>query len=179
MMKWSFIINLQGQSLSSNPNFYLYNEGKDTIHFSAPDFKGLIVPKVAILDSIQIDGKGAKEIVFSRTLEGYISKHGGTFDIDEDIKEQKIEIWNLDTKQLLFEAKKYYSLHFNRFLAYAHLKRQKGHHFYSYELQINKQGEIQISNLISSETVLPDHSPGTYHFDGVRFVRFKDSSKID
>ena len=178
-IKWSLLANLQAQSLSSNPYYYIYNQGKDTIHFSTPDFKGLMVPKLAILDSIQINGKGAKEIVFSRSFEGYINKHGGTFDIDEEFRQNIIEIWNLDTKQQIFQAVKYYSLHFNRFLAFGDLKREKGYHFYSYELHIDEKGEIQLSNLISSENILPDHNLGTYSFDGERYIHVKDSSKID
>ena len=67
-----------GQLVLNNPNYYVYNGSKDTIYLtklssqSEPSsFRPR--PTTKIVDTIQIDGLGAKEVVFERHYEGEIS----------------------------------------------------------------------------------------------------------
>jgi hypothetical protein len=153
---------------------YVYNNYKDTIQFSRfktkdkeignnPSFGFCDEPK--IIDSIQIDGIGRKEIVFYRFCRFTNSQHGGSFDIDEKIEIGKYEIWNLDTKTLIFEAIDYIKNKFNRFRA--GMEQSKGTEFYKYDLKIDSNGVITIKNSkqnASNFTLKPDKEEGVYRF---------------
>lgn len=189
----SFCLQAQNKDTLTN-HFFIYNNGKDTIHFNKMNTHGFCTQFSTIIkDSIQIDGKGSKELVFYRSYFCQVSEHGGTFDIDENTSLSKYEIWNLDTKEMLFETITLYSSNFNRFEAYRSPSHLKGSEFYSCSFTIDSLGVISISNFKSNndikevkwstikkkgkeETVveeLPYNSPfhgsqtikeGTYHF---------------
>jgi|GEM_PF-4982455 len=54
-------------------------------------------------DSIQIDGKGSKEIIFSRKIIGAVNIDMNTYVEYTKYQLEKVEIWNIDTKQLYWD----------------------------------------------------------------------------
>lgn len=101
---------LQLNSLLSNPDYYVYNNSKDTLYLTKIDvsknetFWDRPLKTSKIIDTIQIDGIGSKEIVFERTYSGTSRIIMQAWQSKEDTKIHKYEIWNIDTKTLLFEA---------------------------------------------------------------------------
>lgn len=163
---------------------YIYNNHKDTItltnvntgYFNNCD-------NVKIIDSIQIDGKGSKELVFFRHCSGFYDDHGGTFDMDESTSIGKYEIWDIDAKKLLFEAVNYYKFVYNNSFLYSGGKRDmhiqgKGFYNYTYSFVIDMKGKITIKdiktnnlkdpdkadNSLSSSLPAPDHQQGVYNY---------------
>lgn len=138
---------------STKPNahikdIYVYNNSNDTIYLSKINScKFCWCDTLRIVARVQIDSIGSKEIVFLRNCNGFTSEHGGTFDIDESINITKYEIWNLDSKKMIFDAVSSYKSDFNKFQAYSTPKHKKGKESYSYEFKINANGQITISNV--------------------------------
>lgn len=131
-----------------NQDYYVYNNLKDTIHLGKIH-DGWVLPcdNLKIIDTIQIDGVGAKEIIFFRKCHVFAGGHGGTFDIEESIEISKYEIWNLATKQMIFDAINFYKSNYERFVARSIPSRVKGFETYSYDFNIDSTGKITISNL--------------------------------
>lgn len=160
-------------SLYDNRPNYIYNNSKDTIQLSSVDSSyGLCQctpPK--IISAIQIDQKGAKEIVFYRKCfiknEFYQSSYRQT--INTTLK--KYEIWNLDTKQLLFEARTYYKSHFDGIHPDPATvpRNQKSIRHYQYHFTINKKGKIKIKQLRGKLKVLAKIKEGTYLFKNGKY----------
>lgn len=132
-----------------NQNIYLYNNQQDTIYLSKINIGNFCNCDLKITDSVQIDGVGAKELVFFRSCKGSINEHGGTFDIDENTQLSKYEIWNLDTKEMLFEVITSYLSDYNRFNVYSEIRHVKGFEFSTCEFKIDSAGSITISNVKS------------------------------
>ncbi len=139
----------QSQSLlGAFRNIYVYNEGRDTLFLSQINAGEIhSCDTLRVTNSIQIDGLGSEELVLHRTCSGFTSSHGGTFDIEESISISKYEIWNLDTKEMIFEAKYNYHNDYNKFQAYEDPQHKKGVESYSYDLEIDSVGRIIISNV--------------------------------
>jgi hypothetical protein len=142
--------------------FYLYNNSKDTIHLSPMP---CYCDKIKVLRSIQIDEKGANEIVLYRKCSGIIGEHGGTFDISGKYKLGRFEIWNLDTKKLLFEGRNLKKVHYKTFKDYGGgRKKEVG---YKYLFKINKN-RILIKYLnkktIEENNLSLDNEEGVYRF---------------
>ncbi|MGV9003574.1 hypothetical protein [Flavobacterium sp.] len=178
---------------------YVYNNLKDTIQFS--EFEPKITKsggynpstefyeEAKITDSIQIDGIGRKELVFYRFYRFSNSQHGGSFDIDENIEIGKYEVWNLDTKTILFEVINYRKDDFNRFTA-GRIPPEKGTYIYKYNVKIDDLGTITIKKeeieptfikkkknkikLISKnkiKSVKVDSIEGIYKFDSGKYIK--------
>jgi hypothetical protein len=145
---------------------YIYNQSKDTIQLSniAPhELCFCSAPKV--ISEIQIDGKGAKELVFYRTCEINSIFYKCSFPQMSKTIIKKYEIWNLDTKQLLFEAKNYFKSHFkNEIIGFSKQRYERGRRYYQYHFKINKEGNIQIRSLRGKEQAFADNKKGTYTF---------------
>ena len=168
--------------LLKNPAAYIYNNHKDTLNLTKLNLHGFFhCNTIVVFDSIQIDGTGSKEIIFYRNCSSSYGDHGGTFDIEESKEIGKYEIWNLDTKTLLFEAMNYYKFDYSRFIAQASITHQQGIVSYEYDFSIDKKGNITIQNIrnncvnnqkdslvVNSIECRPDHEEGIYIFkDGV------------
>lgn len=137
----------QSQATINYGYSYIYNAGKDTLHFSKILPDGLCLSASTIIkDSIQIDGIGSKEVIFFRNGNCSINEHGGTFDIDENTSVSKFEIWNLDSKKLLFEVITSYQSEFNKFNAYMQPSHLQGYVKFSCNFAIESNGDIKISN---------------------------------
>lgn len=155
-----------------NPDRYVFDQSKDTIQltqaalgqFSSTD-------AIQIFDTIQIDGVGAKEVVFFRHMQGYTNEHGGMFDISDHKEIEKYEIWNLDTKTLLFEAIAFYKNDFDNSFAYGDywgsMREGKGSVTYQYGFAVDERGQVTISHVIHTADCLPDHAEGVYPLGGL------------
>lgn len=142
------------QTFVKKPNIYVYNNLKDTLYLSEINAGQVsLCDTLKIIDTIQVDGFGAKEIVFFRKCNSFNNKHGGSYDISESISLSKYEVWNLDTKQMIFEATNFYNSDFNRFNIYQYPRHIKGNKSYSYEFKIDVNGIITISNLKKNSKV--------------------------
>lgn len=165
---WPFAMLAQSQTMRpADANVYVYNGGKDTLYLKKLDLGRIQLPpgSVTLVKEIQIDGVGAKELVLFRRGVGHTSDHGGSFDIDETKNIGKYEIWNPDTKTLLFEAVSLWSYDYNIFRAsMTPNDRRKGSEKYSYDFIVTDSGEIIIDNFCGSKDVKPDHNIGTYRF---------------
>jgi hypothetical protein len=151
------------------PDHYLFNNTRDTIYLTNEHLGQFTwTDSIKIIDSIQIDGIGSKEIIFNRLMHGYTSSHGGMYDIEDNIVIKKYEIWNLDTKTLLFEAISDYKNDFNNFYAYdfqwGSYRKGQGSENYKYDFIVNKTGQVSISNLRKTMNCKPDHAEGFYKF---------------
>ncbi len=133
---------------------YVYNNTKDTIFFTnfKPRFSALgFDPKVSlcgdikIVDSIQVDGIGRKELVFYFNCTFSNSQHGGTFDIDESVEIGKYEIWNLDTKSAIFEVIDFKRTNFNRFISGQ--PKANGNTCYKSDVTFDDSGTITVKNV--------------------------------
>jgi len=124
---------------------YVYNNQKDTLYLSDMNI-GLSCKckDLQVVDSVQIDGIGSKEIIFYRKCHGKIDEHGATFDASRHVNVSKYEIWNLDTKEMIFEATNFYRSKFDKKL---HHVRTKGKVTWSYDFKIDSTGRIIISKL--------------------------------
>lgn len=134
--------------------YYVYNNSQDSIRLTQiTDRPFSSCNSFEIIDSVQINNKGSKEIVFHRTCILTIRDHGGMFDIVEDGYISKYEIWDLDSKECLFEAVHNYFSAFSRSHGYYPAKWPEvgeGSESYSYDFEIDSLGTIVISNFTSA-----------------------------
>ncbi len=125
---------------------YVYNNQKDTLYLSeinvslSCEFKDL-----QVVDSIQIDGIGSKEIIFFRSYGGKDDKVGSISVSREYVSVSTYEIWNLDTKEKMFEATNFYRSKFDTKNVAG--GRIKGVVYWLYNFRIDDAGKITISNL--------------------------------
>ena len=129
------------------PNYHLFDQNRDTLHFPRPDFGVFTTCAVTLLDSLQIDGSGRAELAFRRTCAGSVSEHGGTFDIEEQTTETRYEVWNLDTRTCLLSVVETYQFDFNRFQIYANPVREHGSVSYHYRVWMDSAGTIGVKFL--------------------------------
>lgn len=161
----------QFQTKTIVPDYYVFNNTKDTIYLTNINLGQFTrTDSMKIVDSIQIDGIGTKEIIFVRYAHGSTNAHGGMFDIEDYRLITKYEIWNLDTKTLLFEAISDYKNIFNNAYAYTFdcgsdsCRQGQGSANYKYDFTVNTNGHIRISNLKNTFDCKPDHAEGSYKF---------------
>lgn len=146
---------------------YIYNHSKDTIFLPDIDTYGLYTcdePK--IVSEIQIDGKGAKEIVFYRKCTSTNTFYISSYAQHTSARIKKYEVWNLDHKTLLFEATNYYKgqsagTRPNRF---RRLKPYKNNLYYQYNFSIDKTGKIEIKHLRGQQKQQVKLQEGVYLF---------------
>lgn len=167
-LKISYIQNIKTPVISIYPKqFYLYNNSKDTIYLKPmPCF----CDKIRVIRSIQIDEKGAKEIILYRKCSGIIEEHGGTFDISGKYKLGTFEIWNLDTKKLLFEGMNLKKVNYKTFKTYGGARKKEIGYKYNFKIKknrliiryVNRRG-IENNNLsLDKEEGLYQFSAGSY-----------------
>jgi hypothetical protein len=128
---------------------YVYNNQQDTIYLSDMNVPLSCQCKdLQVVDSIQIDGVGSKEIIFFRKCGGKDDEQGGTYVTRGYVNVSKYEIWNLDTKEMIFEATSFYKSKFDR----NNLGRNRieGKVSWSYNFSIDDTGTVTISKLKTS-----------------------------
>lgn len=171
-----FITSLQAQTklpflISTCQQCYLYNKEQDTLALSTIDlgkFCSCLPP--VLVDSIQLNGQGAKEVVLFRSCMGSTENHGGTFDISEKKHSDFYEIWNLDTKEMLFKAVSYYFHEYHNFMAYSDPTHKNGIESYAYKFEIDEKGRITISEPSNNPSSIPDKAAGSYSFQNGKYV---------
>lgn len=135
----------QENTVARRHEFIFFNDSKDSILLQPVcGGEGFVRRNSKVADSVQVDGRGAKELVIYRTCSSIISKHGGTFDIDESTSISKYEIWDCENKKMLFDATVEYHSQFNRFNALKMMGHVQGRIKYSSQFQIAKDGSILI-----------------------------------
>ena len=157
------------------PDFYAFNNKRDTIYLTILHLEQFThTDSIKIIDSIQMDGIGSKEIIFVRYAHGNTNAHGGMFDIVDYRAITKYEIWNLDSKTLLFEAIADYKNDFNNSYAYdfqwGSYRKGQGSANYKYDFIVNKTGQVSISNLMNTIDCKPDHPEGSYKLLNGKFT---------
>jgi hypothetical protein len=181
--------------LSVSPNIpcYIYHNNQDTIRFTPLDFPGFSTLVFNLKDSIQIDGAGAKELLFEIRCESNFNDHGGTFDYDEQTACVMYEIWNPDTRQRLFQAIYNYKATANS-RDYSTDYEKNGEESYSYSIKVDKAGKIFISDIkkvekmhvyigpprigtgeitLKKKRLIPDHSAGVYVYSQGKYIKLK------
>lgn len=154
-------------SLYDNRPNYIYNNSKDTIRLSSIDSSSgyCFCDPPKVVSEIQIDKKGAKEIIFHRRCAINNLFYASSFPQKSTTIVKKYEIWNLDTKQLLFEAKNYFKSHYkNETIGFSKKRCERGRRYYQYRFKINKEGNIQIRFLRGKEQAFADNKKGSYIF---------------
>ncbi|KOS06898.1 hypothetical protein AM493_13310 [Flavobacterium akiainvivens] len=161
----------------------VYNNGKDSIQLSNPDLRGFPMCQSAeIVAEVQIDGKGAKEVVVKRSIEWIYMLLGDEFNIREKTDRTVYEVWNVDNKKLLFSAVG--GNHFS-YISHYRLSSAEGAAHYNYDFSINEAGAIAISNVqvsgfpaesgrVSKEYrkfAKPDHKEGIYTFKNGKYSK--------
>lgn len=92
----------QSQNAVLSDATYIYHQGRDTIRFGLNRllYQGWN-ESASIVDSIQIDGLGAKELIILSQGKKEIHNFYGDADNQGKAHFSKYEIWNLDTKRLI------------------------------------------------------------------------------
>jgi hypothetical protein len=130
-----------------------------------------------IYKKVQIDGQGAREIVVKRTFSEVVFGHGGSYDTTVNEIYCVYEIWNLDSKEMLFRSVSYYDTKYNCFCTEGPSDRKtaKGEMSYSYDIGIDDKGAITISNLnLKGGDDFPfrsDHEEGIYTFKDGKYIK--------
>lgn len=159
--------------IKSNPDIYVFNNSKDTIYLTKVELgQWTITQLIKIVDTVQIDGLGSSEIVFVRTVNGETEEHGGMFDISESKTISKYEIWNVDTKTLLFEAVNSFEFDHNRQDARNAIPDSlqgsfgfgKGNCSYMYDFSMDIKGQVIIKNTRNTNNCMADKQEGFYKF---------------
>lgn len=160
-------------TLKRNPDIYVFNNSKDTIYLIKIDLgEFTITESFIIVDTVQIDGLGSSEIVFARTVNGTTKEHGAMFDISESKTISLYEIWNLDTKTLVFEAINSYNYNYNHWDARVAIPDSlqglfdvgKGNFSYTYDFSIDSKGQVIIKNFRNINNCIADKQEGLYKF---------------
>ena len=181
--------------LIAEKRIYIYNHSKDTLKLSTVknigDFTFCLDTEV--FKEISIGNSNERGIVFFSNCKAYTSRHGGMFDFSGEAKLTKYEIWNLKTKELLFEAINSYHFDFKGYYAYGLILAinkngevekntfGEGIYFYQYDFIIDENGRITIKNLesdLSGEVLYefffkPDNEEGVYEFVAGKYKKIE------
>lgn len=166
---------IYGQLLLSNADYYVYNNSMDTLYLTEIDIrtdKFLSSKSSKIFDTIQIDGIGSKEIIFERSYSGNFRNIMQAHQEEEFTKIHKYEIWNIDTKTLLFEAIRFYEFRFENWSILTidttdNNRWSRGICSYSYDFSIDSIGRIKINGtkkISTNKECTPDKEEGFYIF---------------
>lgn len=175
----------------SKHDYYVYNNSKDTLFLTEIDVgEWTPVKSNKIFDTIQIDGLGAKEIIFERHYEGEIRDIKQASQTEENRIIHKYEIWNIDTKTLLFQAVSYYEYRFENWMLDAPRVTidtidtidtnddngwSRGFCSYTCDFSIDSVGKIKISLIkTTSTTNVPctsDKKEGFYIFKNGQYIK--------
>jgi hypothetical protein len=172
----------------------IYRNGKTWDTLSIAREGDSDIGDTCFIQTVQIDQKGLKEVVFSWSGQGshsYGGFAGGGF-VNEFTKH---EIWNLNTGKKLFEAR---SVYYNQEQTGVQsktdssvLRTRTETCSYRYTFSVTKEGKVVISQYKEKNSVtyddetdnkikkeknacafpMPDHKPGVYVFKGGQFVR--------
>lgn len=171
-----------GQVVLGHPDYYVYNHSKDTLYLTKIDIHTndfFASRSSKIFDTIQIDGIGSKEIIFERSYSGKYSNIMQAHQEEEITTIYKYEIWNIDTKTLLFEAIHFYEFHFEYWSIIKDSETNNngwssGMCSYAYDFSIDNLGKIKISGtktISSNKSCTPDKEEGFYIFKNGEYIK--------
>lgn len=176
---------IYGQLLLSNADYYVYNNSMDTLYLTKFDFRSnefLHTKSSKIFDTIQIDGIGSKEIIFERSYSGNFRNIMQAHQEEELTKIHKYEIWNIDTKTLLFEAVDDYEFNYKNWRLpneslpdslFGKSGWTTGSCSYKYNFSIDNNGQIYIVNIkyknMNSDCIT-DKKEGCYKFTNGKYT---------
>ena len=176
--------SIYGQTLLSNVDYYVYNNSIDTLYLTKIDSKANVpfpTNSYKIFDTIQIDGIGSKEIIFERSYSGKYSNIMQAHQEEEFTSTHKYEIWNIDTKTLLFEAISYYEFRFEYWSLMTNCatdnndnRWSRGICSYNYDFSIDSIGRIKINGTKAISTnidSIPDKEEGFYIFTNGKYKK--------
>jgi len=174
--------SIYGQLLLRNADYYVNNNSIDTLYLTKIDSKANVpfsTKSYKIFDTIQIDGIGSKEIIFERSYSGKYSNIMQAHQEEEFTNIHKYEIWNIDTKTLLFEAISYYKFRFEYWSILGNSATDndgwsRGNCSYSYGFSIDSIGRIKISRTKTKGTnkeCAPDKEEGFYIFTNGKYKK--------
>jgi hypothetical protein len=176
---------IYGQLLLSNADYYVYNNSMDTLHLTKIDFntnKLLSTKSSQIFDTIQINGIGSKEIIFERSYSRNFRNIMQAHQEEEFTKIHKYEIWNIDTKTLLFEAISFYEFRFEYWSLLTNYATDNNNNngwsrgicSYNYEFSIDSIGRIKINGtktISTNKECIPDKEEGFYIFTNGQYKK--------
>ena len=173
--------NAQLGTFPGSLDYYVYNELKDTLFLTNIDVgESVICKSTVIVDSIQIDDLGSKEIVFDRTYAGQTREIKQASQIMEDTKIHKYEIWNIDTKTLLFEFIDDYDFHYDNWILHGNNpngndNRNEGVCIYNYNFSIDHSGQIKIDInpdvINTANNCKSNKKEGIYRFINGKYIK--------
>lgn len=173
---------IYGQILS-NADYYAYNNSMDTLYLTKIDVRSndfFPIKSSKIFDTIQIDGIGSKEIIFERSYNGSYRNIMQAHQEEEFTKIHKYEIWNIDTKTLLFEAVSYYEFRFEYWsITTNHATDNdngwsRGICSYTYDFSIDSIGRIKTTatkTINTNKACTPDKKEGFYIFTNGQYKK--------
>ncbi|MES2486273.1 MAG: hypothetical protein V4581_10060 [Bacteroidota bacterium] len=190
-----FSQGLDGAYFSYNGSILVYNNDRDTIFLSKMSSDSILLSPLPcrcrpellmrlgsgvatqIFKEIQVDGQRAREVVIKRAYSEVIFGHGGSYDTTVNEIFSVYEIWNLDSKEMLFRSVSDYDNKYDCFCAEgsADRKTAKGERSYSYDIAIDDKGTITITNLNlkggDDFPFRPDHQEGVYIFKDGKYSK--------
>ena len=176
MLSSNQIIKIEHIEIKCANDYYVYNDFKDTLELSSFGLLGCACDEPKLFKSIQLDSSGQKEIFIIRNCKGRNEMHGGTYDISEKIKFHKLEVWNLDTKVLLFEFKDRYKNKFDIFRTDMQPTVQKGTCSYLCKIKVDNMGIIQLSNCHANSDCSFKPTEGKFQLIGQEYQMVKPTS---
>lgn len=153
-------------SYKGSCNFIINDNTNDTLFLKTlhhSPFGGGCESK--LIDSIQIDGIGAKEVVIYRKHNDSEERHGGSYDISTTTRLEKYEVWNVDSHQLLFQSTSYFFYNCANFNAYTEPSHTKGSCSYRSDFKIDKTGTITIKGLKQRNNIKGTYSKKSVGLD--------------
>lgn len=141
---------------------YIYNDDKDTIFLSKIEVgEECTCETPIVVDTVQVDGIGSKEVVIYRNCKGLTSLYNAMNNISDRTDISKHEIWNLDEKKILFEKTTFfsrnwdYNTEYSRSITYTGVEKTfepaQGFLFYHYSFNIDSSGKITLKKIIGTD----------------------------
>ena len=119
-----------------------------------------------VVGEIQVDQKGAKEVVFYRTCYQTSVFYESSFSRASNGFQHQYEVWNVDTKECLFKVATYYKgtyktelMQKTRFKQY-----KKGKFFYQCTFHIEENGNIHLQKRRGKNQASIEKEEGVYVF---------------
>lgn len=159
--------------LIKHPDYYVYNDARDTLYLTKIDVGHFFSVKksTVIFDSIQIDGTGPKEVVFYRVYSGSYNDIKQAYQSEEKTVLSKYEVWNIETKMLLFEAVNSYQFESDTW--HIEFGNERIMCSYHYNFTIDSVGTITILNfleLMNEGNCNVDKSMGIYNYKNGQYI---------
>lgn len=147
---------------------FLNHDKKDTIFLT---MKNKFQSNSCFIEQIQIDNQGMKEVHITWTytkpfgLGDYV---GNETSSSSELKFVHHELWNLDTKELIFSALSYYRLE-----EYFQMRNTENHTltYSEYDFTLSETGKIILTNAKKSSNTTLDKAEGVYIYNNGKYTK--------